>query len=314
MAPLVWCVTGATGGLGMTLVSRIIARGDYVVATGRRAEDRLADLYRDNDLVRVIDLDLSADREAINIQVKKAWEAFGRIDVLVNNAGLSAPQAIEEASDEFTNTMFTTNLFGPLRVTQALLPYLRSLDPSPATIAFIGAGVAWGPIPFLAHYTAAKAALNGLVEGLRKELRSQGNTHIRCTILEPGGFASSLGHPREGSDMGFGRYSPALDGYAGLFGETMGVFANEIGPNVPGDVERMAGAIVGLLAGGQGDSGMVLPVRVVLGSDAVAVVRQKCQEQLKLLDEYEEVGKSSDRDGAEALDLGATLRLTSMMG
>ena len=72
----------------------------------------------------------------------------------------------------------------------------------------------------------------------------------------------------------------------------------------------MANAIVGLLARSQGE----LPVRVVLGSDAVAVVRQKCQEQLKLLDEFEEVGKSSDREGAEKLDLGATLRPTSMMG
>jgi NADP-dependent 3-hydroxy acid dehydrogenase YdfG len=95
MAPLVWLVTGATSGLGEALVSRIVAKGDKVVATGRRAEQRLANLRSDD--VTVVDLDVSASRENVAAQVKKAWEAFGRIDVLVNNAGFSAPKAIEEA-------------------------------------------------------------------------------------------------------------------------------------------------------------------------------------------------------------------------
>jgi NADP-dependent 3-hydroxy acid dehydrogenase YdfG len=95
MAPLVWLITGATSGLGEALVSRIVARGDRVVATGRQAEQRLASLRSDN--VAVVDLDVSASRESVEAQVKKAWEAFGQIDVLVNNAGCSAPKAIEEA-------------------------------------------------------------------------------------------------------------------------------------------------------------------------------------------------------------------------
>lgn len=95
MAPLIWLITGATSGLGEALVSRALAAGDRVVATGRRAEERLAHLRSDS--VAVIDLDVSESRERIEAQVKKAWESFGRVDILVNNAGYSAPKAIEEA-------------------------------------------------------------------------------------------------------------------------------------------------------------------------------------------------------------------------
>jgi NADP-dependent 3-hydroxy acid dehydrogenase YdfG len=95
MAPLVWLVTGATSGLGRTLISQIIDKGDKVVATGRNAEQRLADLK--SDKVAVVDLDVSASREDMSAQIKKSWNAFGQIDILVNNAGVSAPKAIEEA-------------------------------------------------------------------------------------------------------------------------------------------------------------------------------------------------------------------------
>ena len=94
MAPLVWLITGATSGLGRALVSKLIEKGDKVVATGRNAEKRLADLKSES--VAVVDLDVSAPREEVSLQVQKAWEAFGQIDILVNNAGMSAPKAIEE--------------------------------------------------------------------------------------------------------------------------------------------------------------------------------------------------------------------------
>ena len=95
MAPLIWFITGATSGLGEALVSRALAAGDRVVATGRWAEERLAHMRSDN--VAIVDLDVSESRECIEVQVKKAWKSFGRIDILVNNAGYSAPKAIEEA-------------------------------------------------------------------------------------------------------------------------------------------------------------------------------------------------------------------------
>lgn len=167
--------------------------------------------------------------------------------------------------------------------------------------------MAWGPIPFLAHYSAAKSALNSFAEGLRKELRGQ---DIFCTVFEPGGFASQLGLPREGSDEGFGKYQPSVDAYSGLFTETMGAFMNEIAPNIPGDVLKLADTIVDL-SKSKGKDGQ-LPVRVVLGSDSLAVVKQKCEEQLSLLHEYQDISRKTDRDNAGDLSYEGTLRLTSM--
>ena len=95
MTALIWLVTGATSGLGEALVSCVVSKGHKVVATGRQAEQRLANIQSDN--VAVVNLDVSASREYVDVQVKKAWEAFGRIDVLVNNSGFSALKAIEEA-------------------------------------------------------------------------------------------------------------------------------------------------------------------------------------------------------------------------
>jgi len=109
MAPLVWLVTGATSGLGKTLISHIVSRGDKVVATGRHAEQRIADLKSDS--VAIINLDVSAGRDIIDAQVKKAWESFGRIDVLVNNAGFSAPKSIEEA--RYVIDYLSTHYGGP---------------------------------------------------------------------------------------------------------------------------------------------------------------------------------------------------------
>lgn len=203
--------------------------------------------------------------------------------------------------------IFDVNVFGPIRVTQAILPYFRSQGRG--SVAFIGAGVAWAPIPFLAHYSASKAALDRFAEGLRKELRGQG---ICCTVFEPGGFASQLGRPREGSDEGFGRYQPTIPDYAGLFAETMGVFASEVAPNIPGDVVRLADTVVDLVRSSEGMAGQ-LPVRVVLGSDSLALVRQKCKEQLELVDGFEHVSRKTDRANADALCYDGMLGLTSLL-
>lgn len=95
MAPLVWLVTGCTGGLGYAFIESIAARGDMVVATGRNAEKRIAHLKSDN--VAVLDLDLLASRSEIDRQIKKAVDIFGRLDVLVNNAGNAGAKFVEEA-------------------------------------------------------------------------------------------------------------------------------------------------------------------------------------------------------------------------
>ena len=158
MAPLVWLVTGSTGGIGAPLIKAIAARGDKVVATGRGVEKRIAHLKSEN--VAVLDLDVTAPKAVINDQIKKAVAIFGRIDVLVNNAGMVNFASIEEATEEYTSTVFAVNLFGAIKLTQAVLPYMR--EQRYGRIGFIGAGLSWQPLPFLGHYCMTKAAINSM--------------------------------------------------------------------------------------------------------------------------------------------------------
>ena len=95
MAPLIWLITGTTSGIGAALVDHVVARGDKVIASGRRVEQRLAHLKSDN--LALLDLDITAERAEIEVQMKRAWNIFGHVDVLMNNAGMSAMKSAEEA-------------------------------------------------------------------------------------------------------------------------------------------------------------------------------------------------------------------------
>lgn len=95
MAPLIWLVTGSTSGIGAALVEKIVARGDKVIASGRNVEQRLGHLKSDN--FAVLELDITTAQSEINMKVKQAWDIFGHIDVLMNNAGMSAMKSAEEA-------------------------------------------------------------------------------------------------------------------------------------------------------------------------------------------------------------------------
>jgi len=95
MAPLVWLVTGATSGIGAALVQHIVSRGDKVIASGRQVERRLSHLKSDN--FALLELDIASGSSEIKLQVQKAWDIFGHIDILMNNAGISAMKSAEEA-------------------------------------------------------------------------------------------------------------------------------------------------------------------------------------------------------------------------
>lgn len=95
MAPLIWLVTGSTSGIGLALIDQIVARGDKVIASGRKVEERLGHLKSDN--LALLELDITVAAAEIEVQVKKAWKIFGHIDILMNNAGMSALKSAEEA-------------------------------------------------------------------------------------------------------------------------------------------------------------------------------------------------------------------------
>ncbi|KAF3403578.1 putative oxidoreductase [Penicillium rolfsii] len=306
--PLVWLVTATTSGLGAALVETLLARGDRVIAAGRNAEQRLSSLKLKSPNVALLNLDLSAGRVHIFEQINKACAIFGHIDVLINNAGVSSPSSIEEADDEFVDSIFKVNLFGTLHATQAILPHFRAQRHG--TIAFVGAGLAWAPLPFLTHYAASKAALDIFAEGLVKEVGSLG---IRSVIFEPGGFASQLGQPRPGSELGFGKFSPSIPDYNALFDDVMSLFGTELAVDIPGDVSKIAERIADVITQKGPADGKEVPVRVILGCDALAIVKQKCTEQLTLAKDWESLSLSTDRDGRGHGVSQGCLKFTSIL-
>jgi len=197
----VWLVTGAGRGIGRALVEAALDDGDRVVATVRRP-DAVADLVdRYPDALHVELLDVR-DRHAVGAVVGRAAERFGRLDVVVNNAGYGLVGTIEEVTEDEARAIVDTNLFGAMWVTQAALPVLRRQGAGHVVqISTIG-GV--GSMPGLGLYNAGKWALEGFSEALAGEVARFG---IRVTIAELGGFATDWG----GASMRFAAPIAAYD-------------------------------------------------------------------------------------------------------
>lgn len=192
--------------------------------------------------------------------------------------------------------MFQVNLFGHMYVTQAILPLFRSQGHG--TIAFTSSSTAWAPLPFMSHYAASKAALSAYVEGLHKEVRQLG---IRCVAFECGGFPTHLGQSRDTSQENFGSAGPTVTAYQPLFFELVGKFAANPMGHMPGDLAKAAVTMVSIVKGDGIVAGRPWAVRVSLGSDGRGSAKQKCEEVLKLLDTWEDVSASTDREGQEIL-------------
>jgi NAD(P)-dependent dehydrogenase (short-subunit alcohol dehydrogenase family) len=182
----VWFITGTSQGFGHELVRSALKRGDSVIATSRTPEKVMADFEEHSDHLLAISMDLH-DSAQISSTVQKAIDHFGRIDVLINNAGHGLLGAVEEASDEEISNVYETNVFGLLRVTRAILPYLRKQHSGHiVNISSIGGlvGIAgWG------IYNSTKFAIEGLSEALAQEVAPLG---IHVTIVEPGPFRTDF--------------------------------------------------------------------------------------------------------------------------
>ncbi|MEU4542609.1 SDR family NAD(P)-dependent oxidoreductase [Nonomuraea dietziae] len=183
----VWFVTGSSRGLGRNFVEAALSRGDKVAATARSTAslDELVATY--GDAVLPLEMDVT-DKAAVFESVKRAKEHFGRLDVIVNNAGYAQVGAIEELTEQQLRDQLETNLFGAVWVIQAALPHLREQGAghiiqmsSAAGLIAVGLGGA---------YHASKWALEGLNDALAQEVADFG---IKVTVVEPGGFATRSG-------------------------------------------------------------------------------------------------------------------------
>ncbi|MFG1955282.1 SDR family oxidoreductase [Micromonospora sp. NPDC048830] len=204
-----WLVTGCSSGLGRALAARLAAEGEQVVATARRPEtlDDLLAQYPRTVVAAALDVrDPAQCAEAVG----RAVDAFGGVDVLVNNAAYGQFGAFEEVSDAELAAQFDTNVFGPWRLTRAVLPVWRAQGRGHAIFVSSVAGVV--PFPGLAAYTASKFAVEGAAESLAVEA---GHLGVKVTILQPGGFATGYAANLAMPAQRIADYAPAADGMLG---------------------------------------------------------------------------------------------------
>ena len=250
----VWLITGSSRGLGRALAEAVLAAGHKLVATARNPAQLayLADRY--GQKVRVAALDVTNEQAAARA-IAVAKEAFGRLDVLANNAGYGNVSPIEDTSLEEFRTQIETNLFGVINVTKAALPLMREQGAG-HILQFSSVGGRIGPVG-RAPYAAAKWGVEGFSEVLSKEVGPLG---VKVTIIEPGGFRTDFA----GSSTAIREGRPEYDATVGKIAR----FQRDYDGNQPGDPVKAAAAIVYIAS--LGDP----PLRLLLGSDAVRFVEQ----------------------------------------
>jgi len=268
--PRVWFITGTSSGFGRAIAAAVLTRGERVVATARdrRAVKDLAD--RAPGCVRAYALDVT-DPATVTAAVAGAIEEFGRIDVLVNNAGRGLVGALEELSEEEIHAVLGTNVLGVAAVTRAVLPHMRARR-SGHIVQMSSVGGVVGT-PGHAIYATTKFALEGMSEALACEVSPLG---IRVTIVEPGPFRTDFA----GRSMRFAtQIADYRDTPAGVLRER---FSDNDGaqPNVP------VKAAQAILRAVDDDTS---PLRLPLGPEAVTLIRRKLQRQLADLDSWETV-------------------------
>jgi NAD(P)-dependent dehydrogenase (short-subunit alcohol dehydrogenase family) len=250
----VWLITGSSRGLGRALADAVLAAGHKLVATARNPV-QLADLIeRYGDQVRTVALDVTNEQAAVDA-VAVATKAFGRLDVLVNNAGYGDISPIEDTSlDEF-RAQIETNLFGVINVTKAALPLMRE-QRAGHILQFSSVGGRIGPVG-RAPYAAAKWGVEGFSEVLSKEVGPFG---VKVTIIEPGGFRTDFA----GSSTAIREGRPEYDSTVGKTAR----FQRDYNGKQPGDPAKAAAAVLHIAS--LNDP----PLRLLLGSDAVHFVEQ----------------------------------------
>jgi NAD(P)-dependent dehydrogenase (short-subunit alcohol dehydrogenase family) len=275
MSERVWMITGSSSGFGRAIADAVLARGDRLVATARRVE-ALADLA-EHERAHVVALDVTdpAGREAA---IAEAIERFGRIDVLVNNAGRTQVGAVEETTDDELRFLFELHFFAPAALTRAVLPHMRRQGGGAIVqMSSVGGQVT---APGFGAYCATKFALEGLTETLRDEVAGFG---IHTLIVEPGAFRTGLFRP------GAAYLSEAMDEYADTVGPTREYVQQGDGTQ-PGDPAKAAAAILTALDADEP------PLRLVLGADAIANVEGRLERLSGELQSWREVGTATAVD------------------
>ncbi|MFG1973450.1 oxidoreductase [Nonomuraea fuscirosea] len=271
----IWLITGGSRGFGLALARAVLDGGQRAVVTARRPE-QLDDLVRAyGDRVRTTALDVT-DAAAAEAAVRLALDAFGRLDVVVNNAGYATSASIEEMPDEEFRAQMEANFYGVLNVTRAALPALRR-QRSGHFIQFSSIGGRVGGSPGLAAYQSAKFAVEGFSEVLNAELKPLG---VKVTIIEPGGFRTDWG----GSSM---TALPVGADYEATVGE-MNRYRESTVATWRGDPVKAARIITDLAELAEP------PLRLLLGAQAVEMAQTSSRARAAEAERWAEVSRSAD--------------------
>ena len=272
----VWLITGASRGFGRIWAEAALERGDKVAATARDVAS-VADLAeRFGDAVLPLALDV-IDAEGVRRAVEQAHARFGRLDVVLNNAGYSLVGMVEEVAEADVRALFDTNYFGMLRVIQAVLPLLR--QQGGGHILGVSSGLGIVPLPLIGSYCATKAAVESLHESLAAEVGPFG---IKVTLVEPGEYATTF------ASQASLKMAKPLDAYADLREQIMG----GLGGHERGDPRATAEAILKIVDAEEP------PLRFNLGSGNLPMARAAYAERLATWEAWEAVSNAAQGGSA----------------
>jgi len=279
----VWFITGSSTGFGRELAEQTLERGYKVVATARNTGTVEDLVQKYPETARAFRLDVT-NPEDINTATQKAIEAFGKIDVLVNNAGYGLGGGIEEPSDAQIQRQYDTNVFGVIRMMRAVLPFMRKRQSG--HILNVSSVVGFRALPSAGYYSSTKFALEALSEALAQEVEHLG---IKVTLVEPGGFRTDF------AGRSFDLPERRIEDY--VTSERIDNISDWDGAQ-PGDPKRGAKAIIDMVETEDP------PLRLPLGEDAVTAMEAKLEAVQKNIDEWRAIAINTKVEEEQAEPAG----------
>lgn len=267
----IWFITGASRGFGRVWTEAALERGDKVVATARKLDSisSLNEKYGDN--VLTLELDVTKE-DQVKDAIKKAHEHFGKLDIVLNNAGYSLVGTIEEANADEIRALYETNVLGPVNVIQAALPILR--EQGFGHILGTSSNLGHITMPVIGYYSSSKWAFEAIYESLALEIKQFG---IKVTIIEPGAYATEFGSQESL------KFSKELEAYSDFKAE----FIKGLQNLERGNPEATPQALFKMV-----DSENP-PLRFNLGSHNLAWTKATYAERIAIWEEWDEISSSA---------------------
>ncbi|QSW88359.1 SDR family NAD(P)-dependent oxidoreductase [Flavobacterium endoglycinae] len=269
--PKVWFITGTSRGFGRVWTEAALERGDKVAATARNVESisDFKDKYGDN--VLILPLDVTQPAQVENA-VKNAHEYFGRLDIVINNAGYSLVGTVEEAKTDEIRAMYETNILGPVSVIQAVLPIMR--EQGFGHILGTSSSLGHYVVPLIGYYCSSKWAFEAIYESLAVEVKSFG---INVTIIEPGAYATEFGSE---NSLKFSENLPQYESIRNMVFENLSKLER-------GNPNATAAAVLKLVDAEQP------PLRMFLGSHNLDEIRQAYSDRIKVWEEWQDIAAAA---------------------